>query len=97
MWVESELGCGSKFFFTIENKIDYSSPDVVASKMQPYLKRKVLYVDTLRDSTGVASSILDLGLMVKVVHHVEEVEDKELVPFLDAIVVDSLASVSDFP
>ncbi|KIL63592.1 hypothetical protein M378DRAFT_12029 [Amanita muscaria Koide BX008] len=48
--------------------------------MSPFAKRSMLFVDTLRDTTGVAERIKELGL-----------SDKEKCPHFDMIVVDSLS------
>ncbi|KAK0207938.1 hypothetical protein DFS33DRAFT_1254840 [Desarmillaria ectypa] len=90
MWVESEVARGSKFFFTITSQISHSSMDNILSKMSPFSKRTILYMDSLGDDTGVAASIRDLGLKVHVVHSVSEVADKVKCPHIDTIVADSL-------
>lgn len=96
MWVESELGQGSKFFFTITSQVNPMPIDAVLSKMQPFHKRNILFVDTLTDNTGVVQRILDLGLRPYVIHDVVEVSDKTGCPHIDTIVVDSLHAVSGF-
>ncbi|KAF8884649.1 hypothetical protein BD779DRAFT_1612091 [Infundibulicybe gibba] len=91
MWVESEVSKGSKFFFTITSQISQSSIESTLSKMSPFAKRTILFVDTLRDTTGVVDRIRELGLRPYVVHEVNEVADKERCPHIDTIVVDSLS------
>ncbi|KAK0198025.1 two-component histidine kinase Le.nik1-like protein [Armillaria mellea] len=91
MWVESEVARGSKFFFTITSQISHSSMDNILSKMSPFSKRTILYMDSLGDETGVAASIRNLGLKVHVVHSVSEVVDKAKCPHIDTIVADALA------
>ncbi len=90
MWVESEVNSGSKFFFTITSQISPMSIDVVLSKMQPFQKRNILFVDTMHDKTGVVQRILELGLRPYVINEVSEVSDKTVCPHIDTIVVDSL-------
>ncbi|KAK0245346.1 two-component histidine kinase Le.nik1-like protein [Armillaria nabsnona] len=90
MWVESEVARGSKFFFTITSQISHSSMDNILSKMSPFSKRTILYMDSLGDETGVATSIRSLGLKVRVVHSVSEVADKAKCPHIDTIVADAL-------
>lgn len=63
------------------------------TKMQPFKKRTILFVDTIRDRTGAVDRIKELGLRAYVVHQVSEVADKEQVPHVDTIVVDSLVMV----
>lgn len=93
MWVESEVAKGSKFFFTITSQISHSTIEATLGKMQPFVKRTILFVDTLYDQTGVVHRIRDLGLRPFVVHEVGEVSDKERCPHVDTIVVDSLTVV----
>lgn len=93
MWVESELSKGSKFFFTIMSQISLSSIESVLSKMQPFAKRTILFVDTLGDRTGVADRISELGLKPYVVKDISQVADKERCPHIDTILVDSLTMV----
>ncbi|PFH53613.1 hypothetical protein AMATHDRAFT_171562 [Amanita thiersii Skay4041] len=95
MWVESEVSKGSKFFFTITSQISHSSMEATLSKMSPFAKRSILFADTLRDKTGVAERIKELGLRPYVVHEVGSLADKEKCPHFDTIVVDSLSIVSD--
>ncbi|KAF9459630.1 hypothetical protein BDZ94DRAFT_1171284 [Collybia nuda] len=91
MWVESEVSKGSKFFFTITSQISQSSIESTLSKMSPFAKRTILFVDTLHDTTGVVNRIRELCLRPYVVHSVNEVADKEKCPHIDTIVVDSLS------
>lgn len=93
MWVESEVSRGSKFFFTITSQISQSNLDVTLSKMQPFSKRTILFVDTLRDRTGVVQRIEELGLNAHVVHNPNEVADKDRCPHIDTIVVDDVKVV----
>lgn len=66
------------------------SMEATLSKMQPFQKRNILFVDTLYDRTGVVQRILELGLRPYVVHDVCEVADKATCPHIDTMVVDSL-------
>lgn len=93
MWVESEVSKGSRFFFTITSQISQSSIESTLSKMSPFSKRTILFVDTLFDATGVVDRIQELGLRPFVIHEVSEVADKERCPHIDTIVVDSLSVV----
>lgn len=95
MWVESEVLKGSKFFFTISSQISISPMEAVLSKMAPFSKRTILYVDTLGDTTKVDDVMRVLGLKPHVVHSVAEVVDKDKCPHVDTIVVDTLNTVSN--
>lgn len=96
MWVESEVSKGSRFFFTITSQISHSTLDATLSKMAPFAKRTILFVDTLFDHTGVVERIKELGLRPYVVHEVNEVSDKEKCPHIDTIAVDSLTVVRHY-
>jgi len=52
MWVESEVGKGSKFFFAITSQIDQLSTDTMLAKMALFGNRNILFVDTVYDQTG---------------------------------------------
>ena len=92
MWVESEVGKGSKFFFTITSQIGHLSMDATLAKM-PFGNRNILFVDTLHDSTGVADQIRELRLEPYVIHDPRAVADKATCPHIDTIIVDSLSAV----
>ena len=93
MWVESEVGKGSKFFFTITSQIGQLSIDATLAKMAPFGNRNILFVDTVYDQTGVVDRIQELGLRPYVIHDPLEVADKATCPHIDTIVVDSLSVV----
>jgi osomolarity two-component system, sensor histidine kinase NIK1 len=93
MWVESEVSRGSKFFFTITSQISPSNLDATLAKMQPFNKRTILFVDTLRDTTGVVQRIEELGLIAHVAHSPSEVANKDRCPHIDTIVVDDVKVV----
>jgi osomolarity two-component system sensor histidine kinase NIK1 len=90
MWVESEVGKGSKFFFTITSQIGQLSMEATLSKMMPFGNRNILFVDTRHDCTGVVPRVQELGLRPYVIHDPLEVADKATSPHIDTIVVDSL-------
>ncbi|KAF7333366.1 hypothetical protein MVEN_02352200 [Mycena venus] len=91
IWVESELGKGSKFYFTITSQINQQqSLDATLLKLSPFTKRTILFVDTMHDASSVEERVSELGLVPVVVHDVSEVSDKEKCPHIDTIIVDSL-------
>lgn len=94
MWVDSEIGKGSKFYFTITSQVSQSSMESVLAKMNPFSGRTILFVDTLKDQTDVVSCIKELGLQPFVAKDVSEVANKEQCPHIDTVLVDSLNVVS---
>lgn len=94
MWVDSEIGKGSKFFFTITSQVSQSSIESVLAKMSPFSGRTILFVDTLNDRTDVVTCIKELGLQPFVAKDVSEVANKEQCPHIDTVLVDSLNVVS---
>ncbi|KAF7329227.1 hypothetical protein MKEN_00183400 [Mycena kentingensis (nom. inval.)] len=90
IWVESELGKGSKFYFTITSgRNEQESMDTTLLKLTPFTKRNILFVDTLNDTSGVQNRISDIGLVPIVVRSVSDVAHKDRCPDIDAIIVDS--------
>jgi osomolarity two-component system sensor histidine kinase NIK1 len=90
MWVESELGRGSKFFFTVTSQMSDAPFEQIQVKMQPYIQRNILFVDTLLDQTSVSEQVTKLGLVPYVVHDVGELQEKNQLPHIDTILIDSL-------
>ncbi|KIJ42807.1 hypothetical protein M422DRAFT_253899 [Sphaerobolus stellatus SS14] len=88
MWVESEVGKGSKFFFTITSQISSPPLEVVLQKMAPFMTRTILYIDYLRKGDHVARLIETMGLKAHVVHDVIEVSNKDKCPQVDTILLD---------
>jgi osomolarity two-component system sensor histidine kinase NIK1 len=93
MWVESEVGKGSKFFFTITSQIGQLSMDATLDKMMQFGNRNILFVDTLHDRSGVVDRVQELRLKSYVIHDPLAVADKATCPHIDAVVVDSLSAV----
>lgn len=96
MWVESDVGKGSKFFFTITSQIGNMEFDLLRAKMEPFQNRTVLFLDTDFDTTGITKYIQDLGLTAHVVHDLESLKDKAKCPHIDTIVTNSAEVVSGY-
>jgi osomolarity two-component system sensor histidine kinase NIK1 len=94
MWVESEVGVGSRFYFTITAEISRPNMTQSLQKVTMYKERTILFVDTLGDRSGVAERIEELQLRPFVVRDIIQVADKGKIPFIDTVIVDSLEVVS---
>ncbi len=96
LWVRSNYGQGSDFFFTMLVKIDQLGKEQVSEKIRPYNGRNIFYLDTMHDTTGVQEMLEELGLKPFTVHTVDEaVAKKRSMPRIDAIIADSLSVVQD--
>jgi len=94
MWVHSEPGKGSNFYFTINAQISPPSRiETVQQKMGQHANRSILYMDSLGDTTGVAERITEVGLRPFVVNDMTVLLDKSKLPSIDTIIVDSLKVV----
>ncbi|PWN93695.1 putative nik-1 protein (Os-1p protein) [Acaromyces ingoldii] len=96
LWVRSNYGHGSDFFFTMLVKLDSISSHQVRDKMRPYQGRTIFYLDTLNDQTGIRAKLEELGLKVTRVHSIAEAGQRRRTQGrIDAIVADSLSVVED--
>lgn len=97
LWVRSNYGQGSDFFFTMVVKIDQISRDHIAEKLRSFTGRNIFYLDTLRDQTGIEEMLIMLGLRPITVHSVEEAAEKAkaTVMRIDAIMADTLSVVEE--
>ncbi|PSN71660.1 two-component osmosensing histidine kinase [Corynespora cassiicola Philippines] len=95
MWVESDFGKGSTFYFTC--KVRLGNPDISAIQPQllPYSKHTVLFVDQghTNFSDKVVEHLKKLDLVPIVVHSLEDVpmSDKRFAPDMpfDCVIVDN--------
>jgi osomolarity two-component system sensor histidine kinase NIK1 len=74
MWVESEFGTGSIFYFTC--RVTVANPDItaIAPNLAPYNKRPVLFID--RGRTGCGEEIIQhLETLDLVPHHIKPDEE----------------------
>jgi osomolarity two-component system sensor histidine kinase NIK1 len=97
IWVESIVNEGSQFMFTVKTRINRDiSSLMLHDRMKPFVGRAVLCI-----GLGVAPqdfrTIRGLGMVPVVSKRVEEVNDKDLVPNVEAIIVDSIDAVSCLP
>lgn len=95
MWVESDYGQGSSFFFTCRVRVGDSDLSVIRPQMSPYSKHAVLFID--QGHTGFSDEITSHIEALDLVPHVVRQGDKIPLPELpetgsiiyDCIIVDS--------
>ncbi|CED82845.1 protein-histidine kinase [Phaffia rhodozyma] len=96
LWVESEYGSGSRFFFTTRTEISEVQPITILERVAPYAGRCILFIDTLGDKTGVCDVIEQLKLKPLVVHSVNDVWNLKSLPegkpAFDTVIVDNLTT-----
>lgn len=92
MWVESEYGQGSTFFFTCTVRLGGHDVSGIAIQLAPYRKRPVLFID--RGKTGCGQAISEHLSLLQFESHIikpgEAIPSPELTnaPTYDCIVVD---------
>lgn len=95
LWVESEFGEGSRFYFTMTTDTTSSTREQVVERLAPWAGRSVLYIDTLHDQSNVAGLLEELKLKPTVIHSPNAVWDLKQspdgFPHFDTMIVDSLA------
>ena len=90
LWVESEYGQGSRFYFTTLADMTSFSEEQTKERLSPWKGRHVLYIDTMGDDTGVKDMLEKLGLRPLVIHSVDEVWNLKKNITFDTMIVDSL-------
>jgi osomolarity two-component system sensor histidine kinase NIK1 len=97
LWVESEYGQGSRFYFTTLAETTSVPREQIIERLSPWKDRYILFIDTLGDETGIADMLTELNLKPIVIHSVAEVwnlKQSEGFPAFDTMIVDSLSAVS---
>jgi osomolarity two-component system sensor histidine kinase NIK1 len=97
LWVESEYGHGSRFYFTTLAEMTSTPREQIIERMNPWAGRYILLIDTLGDETGIADMLGELNLKPMVIHSVAEVwgfKQGNGLPAFDTMIVDSLQAVS---
>lgn len=99
LWVKSEYGQGSRFYFTFSARTGELTAESVRTKAAfTHQGRRILFIDTFQSkesSASVSVSIQAAGLEITVVHSIAEAihkEQKDGITF-DTILVDQLAVV----
>lgn len=101
LWVDSEVGKGSRFHFSIRGRVPQVSEDLIKQRMQPFRGKKILYLDTYNDDTGVEQALEQLALHPTIVRSTPDIANISdgleggKLPF-EAVIVSSLTSVSRF-
>ncbi|CAO3643257.1 unnamed protein product [Cunninghamella echinulata] len=102
LWVESNYGRGSQFYFTMNLKRFEMDKNEILEKMQRFKGRHILFMDSLTDKTGVMDVITDLGLNPIRVSTIEEVTEFNTTintssnnlgnhpPLIDTVIVDRM-------
>jgi osomolarity two-component system sensor histidine kinase NIK1 len=95
LWVTSDFGEGSKFFFTLLADTTTVPPHQIIDRLAPWAGRYILFIDTLGDTSGIISMLTTLRLKTIVCRDVEELKSGSLeLPTVDTMIVDSLHAVS---
>jgi osomolarity two-component system sensor histidine kinase NIK1 len=97
LWVTSEYGRGSQFYFTMKARRAHWSIDHVQAKMSAsHPGRRVLFVDTVGTSSGAQKAIEETGLSMTVVSSLEAACAEQVAGgAFDSVVVDQLSLVEE--
>lgn len=96
LWVESNYGHGSQFYFTVKLRRYTLDEEEVLAKMLRFQGRRILFVDNKYDQADTAGKIDRLGLQTFRVCNVEEAtelankHEGRSKPFFDTIVISSM-------
>ncbi|KAI7875516.1 hypothetical protein K492DRAFT_213945 [Lichtheimia hyalospora FSU 10163] len=99
VWVESNYGRGSQFYFTMKLQLHYVEEKDVMDKMVRFRGRRILFVDSLQDSNGLVNKVEKLGLEVYRVNDVVEATElankysarAKHTPYFDTVIIDKMA------
>ncbi|OAD76364.1 type IA hybrid histidine kinase, partial [Phycomyces blakesleeanus NRRL 1555(-)] len=99
LWVESKYGRGSEFYFTMNLKQVAMREDEVVKKMARFQNRHILFLDSMKDKTGMIDKITELGLKPFQVSSIEEAtavananaNRNKNAPFFDTVIVDKMS------
>lgn len=98
LWVESKYGRGSEFYFTV-NLFRFSlEQKEIIEKLRRFRNRRILFLDSMNDETGVIDKIKTLNLKPYRVSSIEEAaaisnansSKSKHIPFFDTVIVDKM-------
>ncbi|KAK4688001.1 osomolarity two-component system, sensor histidine kinase NIK1, partial [Tremellales sp. Uapishka_1] len=95
LWVESEYGQGSRFYFTTLAATTAMPREQIIERLAPWANRYILFIDTLGDETGIADMLRELNLRPIIINSVEGVwklRQSDGLPAFDTMIVDSLSA-----
>jgi osomolarity two-component system sensor histidine kinase NIK1 len=95
MWVDSEPGLGSAFYFTLTADITQPTRTTISDKLNPFDNRTVLLLDTSEDKVSIQTGLEEVGLRTFRVKSVDEVKTKDAFPHIDSIIVDSVSATEE--
>nr|XP_019015052.1 atypical/HisK protein kinase [Kwoniella pini CBS 10737]OCF53833.1 atypical/HisK protein kinase [Kwoniella pini CBS 10737] len=97
LWVESEYGAGSRFYFTTVAEMTSTPREEIMTRVAPWQGRNILFIDTLGDETGITALLAELGLKPIVIHAVSEVYNlpQQGLTMFDTMIVDSLKAAGE--
>ncbi|KAG1471993.1 hypothetical protein G6F56_001800 [Rhizopus delemar] len=99
LWVESQYGRGSEFFFTVHLLRFNVNEKEAVEKIRRFRNRRILFVDTMNDQTGLVQKIIDLGLKPYRVPDMAEAtaiasansNKSKHAPFFDTVIIDKMS------
>ncbi|OCF34070.1 atypical/HisK protein kinase [Kwoniella heveanensis CBS 569] len=97
LWVESEYGAGSRFYFTTLAEMTSVPRESIVERLSPWGGRNILFIDTLGDEAGIAKMLSELGMKPIVIHAVNEVYNlpQQGLTMFDTMIVDSLKAAGE--